>query len=134
SSDGTFSTPDPPPPFPGPVGNWQACASQRDHTALTVCVWNAVHPTNSVGAFEVVKRVAWLLRGEGAGLLVKTSGENVILWQGFSCSASRICYPDGHVWKLIADAGPGGANSPGFGDNDFTDPSSYHVAIDPGKP
>jgi len=134
SAEASFVTPDPPPAFPGPIGNWEACGSQRDKNALVVCVWNAVHPVNSVGSFEVVKRVAWLLRGEGAGLLIKNSGENVIIWQGFSFSASRICYPDGHVFKLIADAGPGGANSPGFGDNDFTDPASYLPAINPSKP
>ena len=40
-------------------------------------MWNAVGPTNSVGDLEVTKRVAWLLRGERAGLLLKASGENI---------------------------------------------------------
>src|SRR4029077_2231566 len=119
SADASFVTPDPPPSFAGQIGNWQACASQSNNTTLAICVWNAIHPTNSVGAFEVVKRVAWLLRGEGAGLLIKASGENVVLWQGFSFSATRVCFPDGHIYKIIGDAGPGGANQPGFADNDF---------------
>jgi hypothetical protein len=83
---------------------------------------------------EVTKRIAWLLRGEGAGLLIKGGGDNVVIWQGFSLSASRICYPDGHIYKLMSDAGPGGANSPQFSDNAFVDPSLYVKAIDPSKP
>ena len=83
---------------------------------------------------EVVKRVAWLLRGEGGGLLIKESGENVVRWQGYSFSATRICFPDGHIYKIIGDAGPGGANSPGFSDNDFVDRALYVPAIDPARP
>jgi hypothetical protein len=87
-----------------------------------------------VGDFEVVKRVAWLLRGDGAGLLIKVGGENVVLWQGYSLSATRICFQDGHIYKLIGDAGPGGANSPGFSDNEFVEKTLYVPAIDPSKP
>jgi hypothetical protein len=133
SDTSTFNTPDPPPAFAGSIGNWQACAGQQADT-LVACVWNTIRPTNSVGDFEVVKRVAWLLRGQGAGLLIKTSGENVVLWQGYSFSATRVCYPDGHIYKLIGDAGPGGLNNPGWSDNDFVDRALYVPAIDPSKP
>ena len=78
--------------------------------------------------------MAGLLRGAGAGLLIKTSGDNIVNWREYSFSASRICYPDGHVFKIIGDAGPGGANSPTFADNDFVDRSLYVPAIDPSKP
>ena len=78
--------------------------------------------------------MAWLLRGEGAGLLIKDSGENIVLWQGRSFSATRICYPNGQIYKLMNDAGPGGANSPAFDDNDFVEPALYVPAIDPSKP
>ena len=133
SSAGSFKTPDPPPAYGGSIGNWQACAGLRGGT-LVGCVWTTIRPTNSVGDLEVAKRVAWLLRGEGAGLLIKTGGENVVLWQGYSFSATRICFPDGHIYKIIGDAGPGGANSPGWSDNDFVDKSLYVPAIDPNKP
>ncbi len=133
SDTSTFATPDPPPAFAGTIGNWQACGGLKS-SALVVCVWNTIRPINSVGDLEVVKRVAWLLRGDGAGLLIKTSGENVVLWQGYSLSATRICFSDGHIYKLIGDAGPGGANSPGFSDNEFVDKSLYVPAIDPSKP
>ena len=134
SALGSFTTPDPPPAFATPIGNWEACASLAKDLDLVGCVWNAVRPTNSVGDLEVVKRVAWLRRGDGAGLLIKTGGENVVLWQGYSLSASRICFRDGHIYKLIGDAGPGGTNVPGWADNGFVDISLYVPAIDPSKP
>jgi hypothetical protein len=55
------------------------------------------------GAFEVTKRVAWLLRGGGAGLLLKPGGENIVTWKGQSFSAGRIVYPNGHLFKLLSD-------------------------------
>jgi hypothetical protein len=134
SDAGSFRTPDPPPAYNRPIGDWQSCGTIRNETALVGCVWNAVRPTDSVSDLEVTKRVAWLLRGTGAGLLIKASGDNVVLWQGYSLSASRICYPDGHIYKIMSDAGPGGTNGPEFADNDFVDPSLYVRAIDPAKP
>lgn len=133
SSEASFRTPDPPPAYRGPIGNWQACAGLRGYE-LVVCVWNTIHPTGTVGDMEVVKRVAWLARGEGAGLLIKSDGENVILWQGYSFSATRVCYPDGHIYKIISDAGPGGTNGPQWADDDFVDRDRYVPAIDPVKP
>jgi hypothetical protein len=134
STASAFTTPDQPPAYNKPIGEWLSCGSLANKSALVVCVWNAVRPLDSVGDMEVTKRVAWLLRGEGAGLLIKASGDNVVIWQGFSLSASRICYPDGHIYKLMSDAGPGGSNAPGFSDNDFVDRSLYVKAIDPSKP
>lgn len=134
SDAAAFSTPDYPPAYNRPIGNWQACAGLKA-SALVRCVWDAVHPTDSVSDMEVAKRVAWLDRAEGMGLLIKTSGDNVVLWQGYSFSCSRVCFTgDGHVYKIIGDAGPGGANTPGFSDNDFVDKSQCIAAIDPSKP
>ena len=133
SSTGSFKTPQQPPAYNRPIGNWQTCAGLSS-SLLVSCVWNAVRPTDAVSDLEVVKRVVWLLRGQGAGLLIKNSGDNVVLWAGYSFSASRLCFADGHVFKIIGDAGPGGANSPGFADNDFTDPKLCIPAIDPSTP
>jgi hypothetical protein len=105
-----------------------------DRQKLVECIWATVpKPTDEFSAFEVTKRVAWALRGEKAGLLVKTSGENIVPWQGNIFSAGRICYPDGHIYKVIGDVGPGGANTPSWSDNGFVDPSLYVPAIDPSK-
>ena len=113
-------------------GAWEATCQGRAEFALVECVWNFVRPTNSVEDLEVAKRVAWLLRGQGAGLLLKGSGDNTVPWLGKTFSASRICFPaNGHLFKIISDAGPGGKNAPGWSDNDFVDPSSCVFAIDP---
>jgi len=132
SATASFQSGDPLPSF-GPVGDWQHCAGLVG-SSLSACVHAAVKPTNSVGDLEVVKRVAWLVRGDGAGLLIKTSGENIVLWQGYSFSASRMCFANGQLYKLISDAGPGGTNSPDFSDNGFVDPALCVPAIDPSKP
>jgi hypothetical protein len=125
----------PPPPAGGghaPVGNWQQCGSlTRDKEALVACVHGAVDPARTEeGAFEVTKRVAWLLRGEGAGLLLKNGGENIVSWMGYSFSAGRICYPDGHIYKVLTDIPS--TNGPSWQDNDFVDRSLYVPAINPG--
>jgi hypothetical protein len=98
---------------------------------VTNCVWQFVRPNNSFTGLELVKRVAWLLRGQGAGLLRKDGGENIAQWLGMNFSSSRICFKDGHIYKLLGDAGPGGANTPGWSDNDFVDTALYVPAIDP---
>src|SRR5262249_37187709 len=75
----------PPSPGPGPVGNWESCGSlTANKIALVQCVAAAVNPVGVTGAFEVTKRVAWLLRGEGGGLMIKNSGENIVSWRGYS--------------------------------------------------
>jgi hypothetical protein len=112
-------------------GAWESTCQGRTGGTLVECVWNFVRPGNSVEDLEVVKRVAWLLRNQGGGLLLKGSGENTVPWLGFTFSASRICFADGHLFKIIGDAGPGGANSPSYADNDFVPASSYFPARDP---
>ncbi len=46
--------------------------------------------------FEIVKRTAWLLRGEGAGLLSKPGGNNCI---GYS--VDTIIFTDGYIYDII---------------------------------
>ena len=80
-------------------------------------------------AFEVTKRVAWAYRNQGWGLLIKNGGDNIVPWQGRSFSASRVCLPDGHIYKVLTDVPT--TNGPSFQDNGFVDPSLYVPAIDP---
>ncbi len=113
-----------------------APGKRRVETSRPARPWCRVSGISSVPAtryedLEVSKRVAWILRGIGGGLLLKGSGDNTVPWLGFTFSASRICFPDGHIFKILTDAGPGGTNGPQYADNDFVDPSSYFKAVDP---
>jgi hypothetical protein len=122
------------PPPPEPVDPLFGCGGLAEK-ALVKCIWDHIQPTDNNSAFEVTKRVAWALRGEGAGLLIKNGGDNVTAWQGSRFSSSRICYPDGRLVKVIYDAGPGGANGASWQDNDdYVSRSLYVPAIDPSLP
>lgn len=128
STSSSFTTP----VAPGDdFGAWEATCQGRVGSQLVECVHSFVHPSNSFGDLELAKRVAWLLRGDGGGLLLKGSGENTVPWLGFTFSASRICFPNGHIFKILQDAGPGGQNAPIYSDNDFVDPSLYFPAVNP---
>ena len=117
-----------PPPVVG-GGNWEACGSTPGFE-LSRCVHDAVNPPHTPeGAFEVTKRIAWLLRGGGAGLLLKPGGENIVTWKGKTFAAARICYPDGHIYKVLSDVPT--TNGPTWQDNDFVPTSLYVPAIDP---
>jgi len=134
SAAAAFSTPDALPAYNRPVGEWTQCGALADDFQLVACVHAAIKPTDTVSAFEVTKRVAWLRRDQGAGLLIKGSGENTIVWQGISFSAARICFVNGHIYKLMTDTGVGGQNAPTYADSGFVDRSLYVPAIDPAKP
>jgi hypothetical protein len=125
-------TPDPTPePQPPPADDGAfGCSGIGDHYQLVLCIHGHVNPHNEYEAFEVTKRVAWALRGEGAGLLIKTTGENIVPWRGYVFAAGRICYPDGHIFKVISDVGAGGANGPSWQDNGYVDRSNYLPALD----
>lgn len=127
--------PPPPPPPPAPADPLFGCGGISDRQKLVECIWDHIHPTDHIMAFDVTKRVAWALRGEGAGVLIKNGGENIVAWQGYLFSSSRIVYPDGRLVKVIYDAGPGGANGPSWQDaGDYVDRSLYVPAIDPTLP
>jgi len=79
------------------------------------------------GAFAIVKRVAWLLRDSGAGLLDKPAGNNC---NGYAVDI--VCYPNGKIRDILGDAG--GANIPQWQDGELevVDPGRYRMALDPG--
>jgi len=126
-----LGTPNPPAAAP-PSGDPTFGCSTANKEKLVECIHDHVNPARTVeAAFEVTKRVAWALRGEGAGLLIKNGGENIVGWLGYSFAASRICYPDGHIFKVLTDVP--GTNGPSWQDNDFVDRSLYVPAIDPNR-
>lgn len=61
------------------------------------------------GAFQITKRVAWQLRGNGAGTLDKPSGNNC---EGRAVDI--IVFNDGHGYDILSDGG--GANGPAWND------------------
>ena len=117
----------------GPIGNWQACGSTPG-LAIVQCVWNAVNPAHTpASVFEVTKRVVWLLRGSGsngAGLLIKNGGENIVSWQGRSFAAARLVYPDGHLYKIETDV----PNGPPAWSDEGVDPGLIPLRVNPIDP
>lgn len=56
------------------------------------------------GALAFTVRVIRALpASEGAGLLMKTAGENIAPYVGTMVSAGRVCYPDGQLYKVLSD-------------------------------
>jgi hypothetical protein len=143
TTDMPLPTPAPAPPSGGdgpPPGNgdWTQCGSTPGK-AIVECVRSAVYRRSTLeNAFDVTKRVAWLLRGKGWGLLLKPGGENIITWNGKTVSISRIMLPDGHIVKVLSDAGPGGSNGASwqecFDKKDlecYVEPDRYVPAMQP---
>jgi hypothetical protein len=115
-------------------GNWQACSSLADdRPGLVRCVHAALSPVVGVeGAFEVTKCVAWLLRFQGGGLMIKNGGENIVSWRGYSFSAGRMMFSNFDYVKILSDVG--GSNGPSWQEAGPGDPSQYVPAIDPSLP
>ncbi len=85
--------------------------------------------TGNCAAFEIVKRVAWSLSGEGGGLMATFHSTQC---NGFS--ADVMAYTDNSGADLLGDAG--GANNPQWGPMPPTTESGVHYApaTDPGDP
>jgi hypothetical protein len=127
-----LATPNPPAaaPAPAPAADPTVGCDTRDKERFVDCVHGHINPSRTVeGGFEVTKWVAWGLRGEGAGLLIKNGGENIIGWQGYSFAAGRICYPNGQIYKVLTDVPS--TNGPSWQDNGFVDRGLYVPAINP---
>jgi tetratricopeptide (TPR) repeat protein len=112
----------------------EPCMPAKDRPSLVACVHARVNPQDERGAFEVTRRVAWALRGECAGLLLKPAGSNIVAWRGASFSASRIAYPNGHLFKILSDVGAGGHNAPAWEDEECVESKRYVPAINPTLP
>lgn len=118
-------------PTPIPIDDpLLGCDPMLRGLGLVQCLWSRIQPAGSVEkAFDVTRRVAWGLRSLGVGLLIKDGGENVVTWQGKSYSASRICWPDGRIVKVLSDVPT--TNGPSWQDGGTVDPSFWSPALDP---
>lgn len=122
-------TPAPPPAPPVADEPWAHCTPTED-VSIVACVKSALppQPQTPAGAFEITKRVAWLLRSKGVGLLLKPSGENIVTWGGISYSAGRVCYENGRIIKILTDVPT--TNGPQWSDNNDLS-GAWSRAIDP---
>lgn len=88
-----------------------------------------VNLSGPCGAFEITKRVAWILRTQGWGLLDKPSGNNC---QGYS--TDYLVRADFAGFDILGDAG--GENIPSFGSEPNEPPGAFagrwRAPFDPG--
>lgn len=106
-----------------------------DQIEVVQKVWNEMKPDGSVDKnINFLVNLCQALK-DGSGLLEKPAGENIGLYQpaGKMVSISRICYPNGQLYKVLTDAGPGGANGAGWADDGLVEASRY-IAVAPGLP
>lgn len=110
-----------------------AC-SAPNHTDIVANVKNyvvsqGISISGVCGAFEITKRVAWALRGEGTGLMATNHSGNCN-----GLAAGLISYTDGSEVDILGDEG--GANSPQWLPGpDNPEPAVFPVpASDPGDP
>lgn len=121
-----------PTPVPVPTPTPVPIMPEHKNEVLALAEANPFDKSSMESIFNFTRRVAWTLRGDGCGLLQKgPGGENEFMVNGVSYSISRVCYPDGHIFKILSDAGPGGQNGPQWADDGTVDPSRYRVAIAP---
>lgn len=128
------------PPPPEPVND-----GIPSHLAEVEAVY-AVHPVGPTSTDEEMFRFCQYVAqailaaatdppGLTCGLLLKDSGANIFTCNGESYSFSRVCYNNGHVFKIVIDADPGGVRTPTWDDNSPPLlPANYHVATDPTAP
>ncbi len=125
--------------FTGGSG-WESCNPVPGEDLVRCIRQYFPYPKTEHEVFEITKRVAWLLRGQGFGLLIKRGGENIIPWQGDVFSASRVLERNGHFYKTASAVGtplPGEiGNGPSWQDEGI-DPglaAFWHAPIDPSLP
>src|SRR5690349_16461832 len=90
-------------------------------------VQQGVNIVGSCGAFEITKRVAWRLRGEGAGLLGGKSGAQNRCGE---YAVDIVMFPDGRYFDILVDSGT--TNQPAWGGPNEGDPRLWRGPIDPG--
>lgn len=117
------------------TGSGPSSGSNDDDAAgkisLISCVQSALGLDSSTSsAFEVTKRVAWLLKGTGCGLVVQNGGDNTVSWNGYTFAAGIVGFPNGECYIILNAVGTG--NSPTWEYNGLVEPSLYVAAMDPG--
>lgn len=110
-----------------------------DHgdVVATLAASHAIGPASTaLEVFRFCQDVAWTLAGLGedplCGLLIAPAGgDNVYACGGITYRYNRVCYSNGHAFKILIDSDPGGARTPCWTDNGGVSVDLYHVATDP---
>lgn len=119
---------------------WEGCAPTPGRDLVECVRQYFPYPKTEYEVFEITKRVAWLLRNQGYGLLFKSGGENTIPWAGSSFSASRIIEQNGNLIKTAGAVGtplPGEVgNTPGWAVEGIHSENikDWRAPIDPNTP
>lgn len=93
-----------------------------DIVTHAAAVQPAAHTVEGALAF-LLRVIDVLPMEERAGLLLKPSGENIWPYRGQMVSNSRLCYPDGQLYKILTDVPT--TNGPQWADDGTVDPSRY---------
>lgn len=99
-----------------------------NHTDIVQRERASMDPTSAESILACLVRVVKALPpDEKGGLLRKDAGENILFYPPTNCnvSISRVCYPDGQLYKIFTDAGPNGANGPAWNNDGTVEPSRY---------
>lgn len=114
-----------------------------DHLDVVTNLWNAspLGPSSTdVELYRFVQAVAYALEtvdfaatGLTCGLLYKPTGAARYDCSGISYSISRVCYDNGHAFKVLIDADPGGSRLPCWADNGGTDETVYRPVSSSGS-
>lgn len=101
-----------------------------DHGDIVRRIYEQFPPlhTPSGAVVFVLQVINALPRHEGAGLLQKTAGDNIVPYNDTMVSAGRICYPDGQIYKLLTDIPT--TMAPVWDDDGTVDPARYVVVDD----
>ena len=68
-------------------------------------VAKGVNLTGPCGAFEITKRVAWALRGEGFGLVAKNAAQNGCDANGQRYAIDAVMLADGQTFDILVNGG-----------------------------
>lgn len=114
-----------------------APAVAQDHTDVVAAVKAALVQrgqtfTTNCDAFEITRRVAWILRGEGALLIGKSAGQNGCEFGDRTYSHDALALPTG--WRdLLESAGPpANLNGPAWAPTGASPTAPLYPPFDPG--
>lgn len=115
-----------PVPAPSPAPTTEPKPVSINHLDIVQRVAQSLRPDGTMpGNLHFVQAVLAALPEPTAGYVKAPSGaENTITVNGTTVRTNRVIYPDGSIYKIITDSGPGGANGIAWNYDDLQ-PSLY---------